>query len=138
MKKNKIFTVIEITVVALFLLLFVGCIVTELAQPEWAVSVWMKENVWDVNEALISLKSHVPVIINSLIYIVLVYAVCRVIRMIFSAKMKKDSKTKTVPDCRMIIKGMVYDVLLIDNPDEMDEQLEIYLRKVGAWNVGQV
>ena len=37
-------------------------------------------------------------------------------------------------DCRMIIKGMVYDVLLIDNPMEMDEQLEIYLRKVGAWN----
>lgn len=34
----------------------------------------------------------------------------------------------------MVIKGMVYDVLLIDNPDEMNEQLEIYLRKVGAWN----
>jgi hypothetical protein len=34
----------------------------------------------------------------------------------------------------MIIKGFVYDVLLIDNPDEMNEQLEIYLRKVGAWN----
>lgn len=37
-------------------------------------------------------------------------------------------------DTRMIIKGFVYDVLLIDNPDEMNEQLEIYLRKVGAWN----
>lgn len=37
-------------------------------------------------------------------------------------------------DTRMILKGFVYDVLLIDNPDEMDEQLEIYLRKVGAWN----
>lgn len=34
----------------------------------------------------------------------------------------------------MVIKGMVYDVLLIDNPDEMNEQLEIYLRKVGAWH----
>lgn len=45
-----------------------------------------------------------------------------------------DSKTKAVPDVRMIIKGMVYDVLLIDNPMEMDEQLEIYLRKVGAWD----
>ena len=45
-----------------------------------------------------------------------------------------DSNTKTVRDCRMIIKGMVYDVLLIDNPMEMNEQLEIYLRKVGAWN----
>lgn len=37
-------------------------------------------------------------------------------------------------DTRMIIKGMVYDVLLVDNPMEMDEQLEIYLRKVGAWD----
>ena len=37
-------------------------------------------------------------------------------------------------DARMIIKGMVYDVLLIDNPMEMNEQLEIYLRKVGAWD----
>lgn len=37
-------------------------------------------------------------------------------------------------DTRMILKGVMYDVLLIDNPDEMDEQLEIYLRKVGAWN----
>lgn len=37
-------------------------------------------------------------------------------------------------DTRMIIKGFMYDVLLIDNPDEMDEQLEIYLRRVGAWN----
>ena len=37
-------------------------------------------------------------------------------------------------DARMLIKGFVYDVLLIDNPDEMDEQLEIYLRRVGAWD----
>ena len=37
-------------------------------------------------------------------------------------------------DTRMIIKGFVYDVLLIDNPDEMDEQLEIYLKRVGAWD----
>lgn len=35
---------------------------------------------------------------------------------------------------RLIIRGIVYDVLLIDNPQELDEQLEIYLRKVGAWN----
>lgn len=37
-------------------------------------------------------------------------------------------------DTRMIIKGKMYDVLYIDNPDEMDEQLEIYLRRVGAWD----
>ena len=39
-------------------------------------------------------------------------------------------------DTRMIIKGNMYDVLMIDNPDEMDEQLEIYLDKVGGQNVG--
>lgn len=37
-------------------------------------------------------------------------------------------------DTRMIIKGNMYDVLLIDNPDEMDEQLEVYLKKVGVQN----
>lgn len=37
-------------------------------------------------------------------------------------------------DVRMIIKGKMYDVLLIDNPMEMDEQLEIYLRKIGGQN----
>lgn len=37
-------------------------------------------------------------------------------------------------DTRMVIKNRVYDVLLIDNPDEMDEQLEIYLKLVGGSN----
>lgn len=44
-----------------------------------------------------------------------------------------DEKGKT-PAVRMAIKGMIYDILMIDNPDEMNEQLEIYLRKVGAFN----
>ena len=35
-------------------------------------------------------------------------------------------------DTRMVIKGRIYDVMLIDNPDEMDEQLEIYLKLVGG------
>ena len=33
---------------------------------------------------------------------------------------------------RLICKGRSYDVLLIDNPDERDEQLELYLRFVGG------
>lgn len=35
-------------------------------------------------------------------------------------------------DTRMVIKGRIYDVMLIDNPDEMDKQLEIYLKLVGG------
>lgn len=33
---------------------------------------------------------------------------------------------------RLICKGRFYDVLLIDNPDERNEHLEIYLRYVGG------
>lgn len=42
-------------------------------------------------------------------------------------------------DLRMVCKNRVYDVLLIDNPDEMDEQLEIYLKRTGAYEgIGKV
>lgn len=37
---------------------------------------------------------------------------------------------------RIIAKDRMYDVLLIDNPDERDEHLEIYLRFVGGQNGG--
>ena len=37
-------------------------------------------------------------------------------------------------DTRMIIKSVVYEVTYIDNPDEMDKQLDIYLKRVGAWD----
>lgn len=96
MNKKKVFLVIEITVLSLFLLLFAGCIVSELALPESSVADWMRSNIWDVNKTIISFKSHVPVLVNSLIYIVLVYAICRVIRIIFSIKMKKNGRAKTV------------------------------------------
>lgn len=38
-------------------------------------------------------------------------------------------------DTRMVAKGRMYDVLLIDNPDELDEHLEIYLRFAGGQDV---
>lgn len=38
----------------------------------------------------------------------------------------------TVTNKRMVINGKHYDVLLIDNPMELNEQLEFYLKYVGA------
>ena len=64
--KNKAFVIVELTVLSLFLLLFISCLATEIGAPESAVAVWMKENIWDAHKTLISLKSHVPVIVNSL------------------------------------------------------------------------
>lgn len=40
--------------------------------------------------------------------------------------------TITSENTRMLIKGKIYTILLIDNPMEMDEHLEIYLKYVGV------
>lgn len=40
----------------------------------------------------------------------------------------------TSENARMVINGLVYDVLLIDNPMNMNEHYEIYLKFVGGQN----
>ena len=94
--KKKSFLIVELTVLSLFLLMLIGCLVAEVCIPESALAHWVKENIWDVKGPVISLRSHVPVLVNCFIYIVIVYAVCRLIRLLFSAKMKKNNRTKTV------------------------------------------
>ena len=95
-KSKKVFFWIEMAVLSLFIIAFATCMIIELAAPESAVSLWMKESVWDVTNTWSTIKAHVPVLINSMIYIVLVYAVCKLIRLFFKAKMKKSNRTKTV------------------------------------------
>ena len=35
-------------------------------------------------------------------------------------------------NCRAVINGKIYDVMVIDNPMELNEQLEIYLKYTGG------
>ncbi|MGC4018941.1 MAG: head-tail adaptor protein [Muricomes sp.] len=55
---------------------------------------------------------------------------------VFLCDYNTDAYVLAGKDTRMIIKNQVYDVMLIDNPDEMDEQLEIYLKLVGGIDAG--
>ncbi len=105
-KKNskKIFSILEKIILGLFLIALIGCFIIQLVSPTIPFAVWMKENVWDIHKTFISLKSHVPTLIESLIYIVIVYAVCRVIRLFFSARMKKSYRAKTTLS---LLDGMV-------------------------------
>lgn len=41
-------------------------------------------------------------------------------------------KSITAEKSRMLINGKVYDIMLIDNPMELNEQLEIYLKFTGG------
>lgn len=51
-----------------------------------------------------------------------------------SVKVGEQETAITSESARMVINGLVYDVLLIDNPMNMNEHLEIYLRFVGGQN----
>lgn len=94
-KGKKIFFLVEKIVLGFFLVALVACLILQLVAPELALSVWTRENVWDIDKTFVSLKSHVPTLIKSLIYIVIVYAVCRLLRMFFAVKMKKSYRAKT-------------------------------------------
>ena len=59
--KKKAFLIVELAVLSLFLLLFVGCLVAEISAPQSAIATWMKSNVWDVHKTFVSFKSHVRV-----------------------------------------------------------------------------
>ena len=95
-KNKKVLIIVELIALAVFLLTVIGCFVVQLAFPQLSFAKWMRENIWDLKKTLISLKSHLPTLIKSLIYIVIVYAVCRLLRVFFNARMKKSYRAKTV------------------------------------------
>ena len=95
-KNKKVFFWVEMAIISLFLLAFLTCIIIELAAPNAEISVWMKENVWDITKTGATIRAHIPTLINSLIYIVFVYAICKLIRVVFRARMRKSNRTKTI------------------------------------------
>lgn len=95
-KEQKMFTIAEIVIGAVFILLWIICIIVECAAPDTAFTQWIKTNVWDVDKFVTSIKNQIPVIISCVIYIVLIIAICKILRTIFKAQMKKSNRTKTV------------------------------------------
>ena len=93
---KKIFSIIEKIVLGVVFAALVACIVIQLVSPELPFSVWTRENVWDVKQTLVSLQAHVPTLIESVIYIVIVYVICRLLRLLFAARMKKSVRAKTM------------------------------------------
>ncbi len=94
--KKKIFAAIELSVLVLFLAAFLFCIISQITSPDAPLVVWTRDNVWNVSHTIASLRAHVPLLIQCFIYIVLIYAVCRLLRLFFKNKMQKNNRTKTV------------------------------------------
>ncbi len=51
---------------------------------------------------------------------------------VFLCDFAADVYALAAEDLRLQVGGLMYDVKFVDNPDEMNEQLEIYLTRTGA------
>ena len=95
-KKKKGFTIVELTIIGIVLITFLVFMVIEMASPASTVGEWVKENIWDTEATGKAFMTHLPVLIQSIVYVVVIYAVCKLIRMFFQRKMKKSNRAKTV------------------------------------------
>ena len=56
-------------------------IVVQLVSPESDLGKWLILNVWDLSKTNAIFNNHIPIIIRSIIYIVIVYSMCKIIRL---------------------------------------------------------
>ena len=96
MKKKKVLKIIELIFGAIILIALVGSLILQLVNPELPLSIWVKNNIWNIEASLEGLKNQLPVIIQCVIYIFLVLAFSKIIRTIFRAQINKSDRAKTV------------------------------------------
>ena len=95
-KKRNVKIIVEISILSFFVIGFLFLIIMQLIDPSADISLWMKTNILDVDNIGKSIVSHLPVLIQSLIWIVVIYAVSRILRIAFKARMKKSNRLNTV------------------------------------------
>ena len=95
-KNKKIAIIVEICVCAVVLLVFIALILLEVLAPATPLGGWVKDNVWNTEEAGAKFMTHLPVLVKSLVYIVIVLVVCILVRLIFKKIMEKSHRAQTI------------------------------------------
>ncbi len=95
-KGQKIWTIIEIIIGSLLLVTFITCIILEGVLPDSDFTIWMRDNVWNIDQTAATLRTHVPTLINCIIWFIIIFAICKIVRIIFRGYMEKSKRAKTV------------------------------------------
>lgn len=93
---KKTLNIIKIALIAIVIGLFISGIIIQLVAPQTGYAKWVSENIWNIEKIKASFNSHVPVLINSAIIIVIIYCISSAVRVFFKSQMKKNNRTKTV------------------------------------------
>lgn len=95
-KKKSIGKIILICILSLIIVAFATMIIIELAAKGSDAAEWIKTNVWNVDDFIKAWNNHFSTLIQSIIYVAVILAVCILIRMIFKKQMERSNRTKTV------------------------------------------
>ena len=95
-KNKKVINIIEIVLGALIIIALIVSLVLQLVVPELELSIWVKDNIWNVKNTIEGLKTQLPEIIQCVIYIFLILAVSKILRKIFRYQINKSDRAKTV------------------------------------------
>ena len=95
-KAKKIWSIVGTTIILVVLVLFIIGFIIELAAPNTGIASWMKNNVWDINKLPESWDKHKKTVIHCIMLIAIVFAVSKLLRLIFKKLMAKSNRAKTV------------------------------------------
>lgn len=95
-KTRKILSIIGIILGSLVLVLFLVGIIIEGVDPTSPVGLWVKENVLDISQVPETFNAHLKTIIQSVILIVVIFALSTLLRLGFHKLMQKSNRAKTV------------------------------------------
>lgn len=95
-KRKLLIPIIQIILISLVALFLLFCIIAQLVMKDSAISSWLKTNVWDLDKTVLIFQDQLPTLIQSVLYVVIVYGICIIIRFIFKVQMKKNTRTKTI------------------------------------------
>lgn len=95
-KTRKIFSIVGTAICSVFLLLCLLGVIFELALPESAFALFAKENIWDVTAVPSAWRAHQQTVMHCAVLIAIIFAISKLLRLIFKEIMQKSNRAKTV------------------------------------------
>ena len=97
-KKNKIWLIVSLTICAVIIALFIAGITVAFVDYSSPVGTFLRDYIFDVEgmKDAFSDGGQLKIIVNSIFYIVLIFAVSKILRIIFKSKINKTDRAKTI------------------------------------------
>ena len=97
-KNKKVWLIVSLTICALIIALFIAGITVAFVDYSSPVGTFLRDYIFDVEgmKDAFSDGGQLKIIVNSIFYIVLIFAISKILRIIFKSKINKTDRAKTI------------------------------------------